>query len=161
MGRWRWHVAHGQRGPGQRTGDAQPVFEVGLDAHFAQPRVDLRAAAVHEHGLDADAGEQHEVVDDACLERRVLHGRAAVLDDDRAAAELLQVGQRLGEDRDAVEVGGARGLHGSAFWVDSVQIPGEFALLRNLSGVHNDTCVDYYDACGLCVERAGGEWWGP
>jgi hypothetical protein len=39
------------------------------------------------------------------LEGGVLHGRPAILDDHRFPAEPLQVGQRLSEDRDLVEVG--------------------------------------------------------
>ncbi len=47
--------------------DAQSVLEDRLDAHLGQPGVDLRAAAVHQHATDANAGQQDQVRDDTGL----------------------------------------------------------------------------------------------
>jgi len=58
---------------------------------------DLRAAAVHQHHLDAHLCQQHDVGHDRLLEARVDHGVAAVLDHDDLAGVLLDVGQRGGE----------------------------------------------------------------
>ena len=85
--------------------DPQPVLELRLDRQLLQPPVDLGAAPVHQHGPDPDAREQNQIVDHAGLERGVDHRRAAVLDDDRLAAEALEVGEGLGEHGDAVEGG--------------------------------------------------------
>ena len=64
----------------------------------AERLLDLRAAAVHHHRVHADQLEQHHVLGEILLQRRVGHGVAAVLDDDGLAVELADVGQRLGQD---------------------------------------------------------------
>uniref|UniRef100_A0A8R7QUF1 Uncharacterized protein n=1 Tax=Triticum urartu TaxID=4572 RepID=A0A8R7QUF1_TRIUA len=94
---------------GERVGDAEAVAELRLDADALQPGVDLRAAAVHEHGAQADAGEQDQVADHRRLQLRRLHGRAAVLDHHRLALEPLDEGERLRQDVHAAQRRG-RGL---------------------------------------------------
>lgn len=49
------------------VGDAQAVLELGLDAQLVQPGVDLRAAAMHHHRLNAHARQQNEVGHNTCL----------------------------------------------------------------------------------------------
>ena len=44
------------------VGDAQPVAELGLHAEPLHQRADLRAAAVHDDGPDADRLQQHDVL---------------------------------------------------------------------------------------------------
>jgi hypothetical protein len=60
--------------------------------------VDLRAAAVHDHGIHPDQLEQHDVARERLFQLLVGHGVAAVLDDDRPAVETLDVRQRVGQD---------------------------------------------------------------
>ena len=94
--------------------DPQPVFELRLDRQLLQPPVDLRPPAVHQHRSNADARQQHEVVDNARFQRSVDHRRATVLDDDRLPSEALEVREGLGENGDAVE--GGVGLDLEAFF---------------------------------------------
>jgi hypothetical protein len=91
------------------VGDADAVAELRLDAEAMQHGVDLRAAAVHEHEAQADAGEEHQVADHRRLQLRGLHRRAAVLDHHRLALEPLDEGERLRQDAHAVQRRG-RGL---------------------------------------------------
>src|SRR5687768_11460240 len=75
---------------------------------LAQPlhqRADRRAAPVHDDGIDADQLEQNDVEGEGLLEVGLVHGRAAVLDDDGLAAELPDVRERFHEDLDAAHVG--------------------------------------------------------
>jgi hypothetical protein len=48
---------------------------------IGQRLVDLRPAAVHHDGVHAHQLEQHHVLGEVLLQRRVGHGVAAVLDD--------------------------------------------------------------------------------
>ena len=81
---------------------------------LAERLLDLRPAAVHHHRVHADQLEQHHVLGEVLLQRRVGHGVAAVLDDDGLAVELADVRQRLGQDlglvarRDVGQIGGGR-----------------------------------------------------
>ena len=92
--------------------DAQPVFKRGLNAQLLQPVVDLGAAAVDQHGPDADAGQQDEVGDDARFEGGVDHRSTTVFHHHRFAVEALQVGQGFGQDGDAVQGGVGLGCVG-------------------------------------------------
>ena len=83
---------------GLGVGDAQAVAELRLHAEPAHQLADLRAAAVHDHRPDADRAQQHDVVRERVGERGVDHRVAAVLHDDGAAAEPLDVRQCLDED---------------------------------------------------------------
>jgi hypothetical protein len=80
------------------VGDAHALDEGALLADLGQRLVDLRAAAVHHDGVHAHQLEQHHVLGKVLLQRRVGHRVAAVLDDQRLAVELADVGQRLGQD---------------------------------------------------------------
>ena len=80
------------------VGDAHALDELALLADLGERVLDLRAAAVHHHRVHADQLEQHHVLGEVLLQRRVGHGVAAVLDDDGLAVELADVGQRLGQD---------------------------------------------------------------
>ena len=61
-------------------------------------RVDLRAAAVHDDGVDTAVPQEHHVGGERLPQRVVDHRVAAVLHDDDLAVERLQPRQRLGED---------------------------------------------------------------
>ena len=80
------------------VGHAHALAELALDAHLLQQVADLRAAAVHDHGVHADQLQHHDVAREAGLQVGVGHRVAAVLDDDGAIVEAADVGQRLGED---------------------------------------------------------------
>ena len=53
-----------------------------------------------DHGIDADETKQDDVERKRLLQLRLLHGRAAILDDDGFAAELPDVRERLHENLD-------------------------------------------------------------
>lgn len=67
--------------------------EFRTDLQLLQHVPDLGAAAVHHHGMDAHQLEQRDVPGEGGLERLVLHGVPAVLDDDGFAVELAQIGK--------------------------------------------------------------------
>ena len=71
---------------------------------------------MHQHRSNADARQQHEVVDNARFQRSVDHRRATVLDDDRLPSEALEVREGLGENGDAVEGGVGLDLEAFFFW---------------------------------------------
>ena len=101
------HHAHHVHRLGRR--DPQAALELGLDAQPAQHVGDLRAAAVHHDGLEAQQAQVHDVLGEGALQDVVHHGVAAVLDDDDGALELLDPRHRVDEDADLllrVEVGG-------------------------------------------------------
>ena len=103
------HDAHGRL-----VGDAHAVDEARLHAEPVEHLGDLRPAAVHDDRVQADELEQHHVAAEALAQPRVVHGVAAVLDDDRLAAELLDVGQRLDENRRFLDGGEPLVAHGAA-----------------------------------------------
>lgn len=79
-------------------GDAQSGLELADDAVLVERGADLRAAAVHDDGLEAGVAEEHDVLGEGGLEVLVDHGVAAELDDDGLAVVPGQPGQRLDED---------------------------------------------------------------
>ena len=81
-----------------RVGDAHAAHEARGDALRLERRVDLRAAAVHDHRAHAVVLEERDVLREGVLQLLVLHRVAAVLDDHHLAREALNVGQRLEED---------------------------------------------------------------
>ncbi|CAH0325025.1 hypothetical protein SRABI128_05070 [Microbacterium sp. Bi128] len=80
---------------GLGRGDTQPALEFGFDPEPAEHGVDLRAAAMHHHGVDADVVQEHDVLGEGAAELVVDHGIAAVLDHHGAAGKALDPGQRL------------------------------------------------------------------
>ncbi len=101
------------------VGDAHALHEGALLAQPGQRLVDLRAAAVNHDRVHADQLQQHHVLGEILLQRRVGHRVAAVLDDQRLAVELADVGQRLRQDLgllargDVGHVGEVGGGHGA------------------------------------------------
>jgi len=71
--------------------DAHALDEGALLTQLGQRLFDLRAAAVHHHGIHAHQLEQHHVLGEVLLQRGVGHGVAAVLDDDGFAVEAPDV----------------------------------------------------------------------
>ena len=67
---------------------------------LGEGRVDLRAAAVDHHWMEADVLHEHDVAGEAVAQVRVDHGVAPVLHDEDLAVEAPDVRQRF------VEVGG-------------------------------------------------------
>ena len=86
------HLGHLDRG---RVGHAQPADELHRQAEPLHVAGDIRATAVHDDRVHADVLEQHDVAGELLPQRRVAHGRTAVLDHHRAAVELPDVGERL------------------------------------------------------------------
>jgi hypothetical protein len=85
---------------GHRLGgrDAQAAPELAGDAELAQVFGDLRAAAVHHHGLQPGVAEEDDVLGERLLQLGRGHGVAAVLDHHDLAVEALQPGQRVDQD---------------------------------------------------------------
>ncbi len=83
---------------GGGVGHAQAAGEFALDVEPLEEFRDLRAAAMHNHGLHACLFEHHDVPREAFRELRVAHGMAAIFDDNGRLIVALHVGQRLGED---------------------------------------------------------------
>ena len=65
------------------------------DSQFVEELVDLRPAAVHHHGINADVFQENDVLGEAFLQLLVHHGVAAVLDDEGLAIEALKIGKRF------------------------------------------------------------------
>jgi len=61
-------------------------------------RVDLRPAAVHHDGVDADVLEQRDILQYGLGDVILQHGVSAVLDHHRLPAEDLYIGQGLQKD---------------------------------------------------------------
>ena len=80
-----------------RCGDPEAALEIACDAKPFEHGADLRAAAVHDDGMDAAVAQEDHVGGECRLERVVGHGVAAVLDHDDLAVQLLEPRQRLGE----------------------------------------------------------------
>ncbi len=80
-----------RRPSSKRDLEAEPLHVVG----------DVGPAAVDDHRVQPDVLEQDDVAREVVAQRLVAHRRAAVLDDDRAAVELADVGQRLEQRLDA------------------------------------------------------------
>ena len=70
---------------GRLIGDAHAAHELRFDVESLQQIVDLGAAAVDDHRIDADELQQHDVLCEALLELLVDHCVATVLDDHRLA----------------------------------------------------------------------------
>jgi hypothetical protein len=85
---------------GLGVGHAQPADELDRHVEALHEVRDLRPAAVHDDRVEPDVLQEHDVAREVLAQLRILHRRAAVLDDDRAAVELADVGQRLEEGLD-------------------------------------------------------------
>ena len=85
---------------GLGVGDAQALDELDLHPHPLHVVGDLRAAAVDDDRVHPDVLEEDDVARERLAELLVTHRGAAVLDHDRAAVELPDVGQRLEEGLD-------------------------------------------------------------
>ena len=100
-------------GPG--VGDAEPAFELALDAEVFQHRGDLRPAAVHDDRVDLGLLEQRDIAGKRLPQAGVAHGVATVFHHDGLALIALHIGQRLGKDRGVTRKG--RGIGHGAFGI--------------------------------------------
>ena len=91
----RTHQHHFHHIHGGLVGDAVPLTEFRLDFQLAQHFVDLRAAAVHHHGVYAHELEQADVAGEGELEAFLGHGVAAVLHYHGFPMIFAQIGQAL------------------------------------------------------------------
>src|SRR5919204_2769263 len=89
---------------GLGVGDPKSADELHRQPEALHVGGDLGPAAVHHDRVQADVLEQHDVAGELLAQRRVLHRRAAVLDDDRLAVELPDVRERLEEGADVPHV---------------------------------------------------------
>ena len=85
---------------GGGVGHAQTLDELDRQVQPLHVGRDLGAAAVDDHGVDADVLDQRDVARELLLEGRIGHRRTAVLDHDRSAVELADVRQRLEQGAD-------------------------------------------------------------
>ena len=89
------HAGYAQ---GLFIGYPQAAHELGLLAEFLHGLGDLRAAAVHNDGMDADVAQQHHILDEVLQHGAVGHDRSADLEDHYGIVELTNVGQSLDEN---------------------------------------------------------------
>ena len=82
---------------GLLVGHPQAVDELALDLEALEHPADLRAAAMHHDGVDADLAQQHDVAGEQAEQLLLAHGVAAVLDDEGGAGVAPHVGQRLAQ----------------------------------------------------------------
>ena len=76
----------------------RPGLELADEAVPVERGADLRAAAVHDDGLEPGVAQEDDVLGEGGLQLLVDHGVAAELDDDGLAVVPGQPGQRLDED---------------------------------------------------------------
>src|SRR5919106_2112670 len=98
------------------VGHPHAAHELRLLAELLHQCTDLGAAAVDDDGIDPDQLQEDDVEGKRSLEVVRLHGRAAVLDDERLAAELSDVRQRLQEDLDLARGVGAHRMYLDRSW---------------------------------------------
>ncbi|MDQ0938099.1 hypothetical protein QFZ49_008081 [Streptomyces turgidiscabies] len=79
-------------------GDPKACLELADDAVLVEGGADLRAAAVHDDGLEAGLAQEDDVLGEGALQLLVHHGVSAELDDDDLAVVAGQPGQRFDED---------------------------------------------------------------
>jgi hypothetical protein len=82
----------------RRVRDTQTVDERGLDGEALQHRVDLRAAAMHHHRIDADLLQQRDVVAELLGEVFLTHRMTTVFHHHGRAGIAAQERQGLCED---------------------------------------------------------------
>ena len=86
------------------VGDAHAAHERRLLAEPLHERADLRPAAVDDDRIDADEVQQDNVERERLLEVSLVHGGAAVLDDNGLPPELPDVRERFHEDLDPLDL---------------------------------------------------------
>ncbi|MCY1422687.1 hypothetical protein D9M71_383790 [compost metagenome] len=99
---------------GLRVGDAHAIDEVAFDRQALEQITDLRAAAMHDHRVDADRFHQHHIAGKTGFELFALHRVAAVFDHqglaDKAANVRQRFGQNLGDMGGGIAIEGHAGL---------------------------------------------------
>ena len=80
------------------VGDPEALLEDGPEAGFLHPLGNRLAAAVDQHGPEADALHERDVLEHVLDALGVFHGAAAKLNDDGIAPEPLDIGQGLDQD---------------------------------------------------------------
>ncbi len=79
------------------VGDAHAIDELRLQARLGHGLRDRLAAAMYNHRVDAHGFEEHDIAQEGIYLHGVFHRAAADLDQKRAAAEALHVGQGFKE----------------------------------------------------------------
>src|SRR5690606_6634774 len=80
------------------VGNTHALYKGAFLADALEGGINLRAAAVNHHGVNAHQLEQHDVVREAALQMFFRHGVAAVLDDHGLTVEATDVRQGLGKN---------------------------------------------------------------
>ena len=79
---------------GLSVGHPHAVDEFRFFADALQHVANLRAAAMHDDGMDADQFHEHHIARETCLQALLGHGVTAVFHDDGFALVALDIGQR-------------------------------------------------------------------
>ena len=80
------------------VGYPHALHEYTFFAHFLQHLVNLRAAAVHNHRIDAHQFQEGNVFGKAFFQVFLGHGVAAVFDDESTAGKTADIRQRLAQN---------------------------------------------------------------
>src|ERR1700722_15727978 len=92
---------------GLLIGDAAAVDHLGLDAECSLHAVELRTAAVHEHGLDADLVQDRDLFDERPHGDFIAEDRAARFDDEYLVLVHADVGRGAHERQNSYRRVGA------------------------------------------------------
>ena len=79
-------------------GNPQTIHKLGVHVHTLQGLVDLRTAAVHQHHMDTDGGQEYQIVHDGFFQFFIDHGVAAVFYNNDFLAVHLNVRQSSCQD---------------------------------------------------------------
>ena len=82
---------------GLRVSHPHAIDKFALDVQALEQVANLRAAAVHDHRVDAYGFHQHDIPGKAVLQVITFHGVSAILDDDGLAGKALDIRQCFGQ----------------------------------------------------------------
>ena len=98
-------------GNGFRRRDAQTVDETGLQPGFRHGLGDCLAAAVDDHGVEAQDFQQNDVAHELLDQAGVVHGAAAEFDEECLVPVGLEVGEGADNDGGLFNQAGDFGVH--------------------------------------------------
>ena len=80
-----------------RIGDAQTIDKLAFNAQFFEHGADLRPAAMHDDGVNADRFQKHNIIGKIARQTSIAHRMAAIFYDKCLARVTLQIRQSLGK----------------------------------------------------------------
>ena len=80
------------------SGHAQPVHKAGFQAGICHGLGDSLAATMYHNGVQPHGFHHHNIAHERLHQIRIIHGRAAKLDEDGLVTVCLQIRQCLDED---------------------------------------------------------------